>query len=144
MLYRTSERMTWATPWFDAMIPLISVLGPLVGVPLTLITFYLRSMREHQVAWHAEQVRRLDAVELAVRELRQAIREFERDYTSKEEWLRECMQTRQILNRLSDAVVHRSTRQTSPARYEAVRAGEDSDNAQNRDRGAGGAVGDRD
>lgn len=92
--------MRWTTVWMETVVPLLSVLTPLVGVPLTLITFYLRSLREHQVSWHADQVRRLDAVETAARELRATMREFERDYTTKEEWLRECMQARRTLARL--------------------------------------------
>ena len=36
----------------EAAGPLLAVLTPLVAVPLTVITFYLRSLREHQVTWH--------------------------------------------------------------------------------------------
>ena len=84
---------------------LLAVLTPLVAVPLTVITFYLRSLREHQVTWHGELVRRLEAVEASVMDLRDTVSEFERDYTSKEEWLRECMQARHTLGQLKEASV---------------------------------------
>ena len=84
---------------------LLTVLTPLVAVPLTVITFYLRSLREHQVTWHGELVRRFEAVEASVTDLRKIVAEFERDYTSKEEWLRECMQARHTLERLKETSV---------------------------------------
>ncbi len=84
---------------------LLAVLTPLVAVPLTVITFYLRSLREHQVTWHSELVRRFETVEASVTDLRKIVSEFERDYTSKEEWLRECMQARHTLEQLKEASV---------------------------------------
>ncbi len=80
---------------------LLGVLTPLVAVPLTVITFYLRSLREHQISWHAEFIRRVEAVEASTAELRKLLREFERDFTTKEEWLRECMQARRTLEELA-------------------------------------------
>lgn len=88
---------------------LLAVLTPLVAVPLTIITFYLRSLREHQVTWHAELVRRIDAVEASLGEVRKTLSEFERDYTTKEEWLRECMATRQTLQQLTEATLRMET-----------------------------------
>lgn len=58
---------------------LLTVLTPLVAVPLTVITFYLRSLREHQLSWHGELVRRIESVEGSTLELRKAMGEFERD-----------------------------------------------------------------
>lgn len=84
---------------------LLSVLTPLVVVPLTVITFYLRSMREHQLSWHAALVRRVDAMEDGIAEIRKSIKDLEREYTTKEEWLRECMQTRRLLEHATDAAV---------------------------------------
>jgi len=88
---------------------LLSVLTPLVLVPLTVITFYLRSMREHQLSWHAALVRRVDAIEDAVAEVRRSIKDLEREYTTKEEWLRECMHTRRLLERVTDRARHKET-----------------------------------
>lgn len=76
---------------------LLTVLTPLVAVPLTVITFYLRSLREHQLSRHGELVRRIESVEGSTLELRKAMDEFERDYTTKEEWLRELMNARRML-----------------------------------------------
>lgn len=95
----------WLDSLLDMVVPLLTVLTPLVAVPLTIITFYLRSLREEQVSWHAELVRRLDSVEGAVREQRALVRDFERDYATKEEWLREYMYTRQTLERLRESTV---------------------------------------
>ncbi len=89
--------------------PLLTVLTPLVAVPLTVITFYLRSLREHQVSWHADLVRRVESVEALVATVREAVAEFERDYTTKEEWLRECMMARRTLEQLSETTVRIET-----------------------------------
>jgi hypothetical protein len=88
---------------------LLTVLTPLVAVPLTVITFYLRSMREHQISRHAELVRRMDSVEDMITELRKTLGEFERDYTTKEEWLRECMQARRTLEQVREATIRMDT-----------------------------------
>lgn len=81
---------------------LLAVLTPLCAVPMTLIVFYLRGLRENQQAWQAESVRRIDAMEGAFGELRRAVESFERDYATKEEWLRECMHARRMLEQLSE------------------------------------------
>ena len=83
----------------------LTILTPLVAVPLTIITFYLRSLREHQVSWHADLVRRVESVEAAMVDLRKTLTEFERIYTTKEEWLRECMMARRTLEQLSETTV---------------------------------------
>jgi len=84
---------------------LLGILTPLVAVPLTVITFYLRSLREHQVTWHTELLRRIEAVEASAVDLRKTLSTFERDYTTKEEWLRECMLARQGLAHLTEMTV---------------------------------------
>ncbi len=88
---------------------LLTILTPLVAIPLTVITFYLRSLREHQVSWHAELVRRVESVEASTVALRTTIAELERDFTTKEEWLRECMLARRTLEQLSEATVRIET-----------------------------------
>ena len=80
----------------------LAVVTPLVAVPLTVLTFYLRSIREYQLTWQSELVRRCDGVELLAKELRRAFGEFERDCVTKEEWLRECMHARRTLERLTE------------------------------------------
>ena len=87
----------------------LTILAPLVAVPLTMITFYLRSLREHQVSWHNELVRRVEAIENVLGNLRGSVSDFERDYTTKEEWLREGMWARRTLENLSGSVVRLET-----------------------------------
>ena len=114
--------MTLASFW-ELSGTFLTVLTPLTAVPLTVITFYLRSIREHQISWHAQWVRRLEAVEAAATELRRTIGEFERDYATKEEWLRECMYARRKLEQLGETVVRIETlmeKGAGPPSHEAV------------------------
>ena len=83
---------------------LVLVLPPLVAVPLTIITFYLRSLREHQLARHGELVRQVETLADSVSSLRERHREFERDYTTKEEWVRETTQLRRRVEIVGDAI----------------------------------------
>lgn len=100
--------------YMQSVSTLLSVLTPLVLVPLTVIMFYLRSMREHQLSWHAALVRRVDAIEDAVAEVRRSIKELEHEYTTKEEWLRECMHTRRLLERVADRARHMDAADREP------------------------------
>jgi DNA repair exonuclease SbcCD ATPase subunit len=84
---------------------LVGVLGPLVGVPLTAITLYLRAIREHQTAGAAEVMHRIENVERSIRELSRSMTDIERDFTTKEEWLRESMHARQQIERLTEVMV---------------------------------------
>ena len=88
---------------------LLAVLTPLVTVPLTVIIFYLRSLREQQVSWHGALARRVELLEESMADLRKTLTEFERDYTGKEEWLRECMHTRRVLEQLIETTVRVET-----------------------------------
>jgi hypothetical protein len=88
---------------------LLAVLTPLVAVPLTVITFYLRSLREHQVTWHADLVRRMEGTEKTMVELREHLSDFERDYTSKEEWLRESLGARRQIEQLKETAIRIET-----------------------------------
>ena len=101
--------------WLESTGALLTILTPLFAVPLTVITFYLRSLREHQVCWHAELIRRVEAIEASVLDLRKAFGEFERDYTTKEEWLRECMLARRTLEQLTETTVRIETRMQGAA-----------------------------
>ena len=88
---------------------LLGILTPLVAVPLTVITFYLRSIREQEQSWHADFQRRLDAIEVSLGTMQDRVCDFERDFTTKEEWLRECMLARRALERLSTAGIRAET-----------------------------------
>jgi len=82
----------------------VGVFSPLVGVPLTVITLYLRAIREHQTTTLAEVTHRIEMMESSVRDLLRSTAEFEREYTTKEERVRESMLARQRLKRLTELV----------------------------------------
>ncbi len=92
----------------------MAALAPLVAVPLAAITFYLRSLREHQVVRHAELVRRFELLESVTSSIRTSVAAFERDYTTKEEWLRECMFARGRAERLAETVARLQARLEAP------------------------------
>jgi len=83
---------------------LVGVLSPLVGVPLVMITFYLRTIREHQTSTMAEITHRIDTIEGSIRGLLRRTAGFDREYTTKEEWVRESMLARQRLEHLTELV----------------------------------------
>ncbi len=83
---------------------LVSVLAPMVGVPLGAITLYLRAIREHQTTATAQLTHRIEAMESSIRDLLRRLAEFEREYTTKEEWVRESMLARQKLERLTEMI----------------------------------------
>ena len=93
--------MLAAVDW-QTMGILLAALGPLTGVPLTMVAFYLRGLREQQRQRNEEAARRVEAVEDDLRAVRISLGRFERDYTRKEEWLRESMPARQQLERLTE------------------------------------------
>ncbi len=109
---------------------LLAVLTPLVAVPLTVITFYLRSLREQQGSRHSEIVHRLEQSESSIAGLRRSLTEIARDYTSKEEWLRECMHTRRLLERLTE----RTIRMEAPYRAERGQGNADAEDDSQRSR----------
>jgi len=100
---------------------MVTILTSVVAVPLTVLTFYLRSMREHQMTRHADLAGEVESVRAATVELRKTLADIERDYTTKEEWLRECMDARRALGQLSrstirlEATLWTCLRQASPA-----------------------------
>jgi cob(I)alamin adenosyltransferase len=81
---------------------LVGVLSPLVGVPLGVISLYLRALREHQTTTMTEMVRRIETMERSINDLLRSTAEFEREYATKEEWVRESMLARQRLERLTE------------------------------------------
>jgi len=88
---------------------ILTLVTPLIAVPLTAMTFYVRSLREQHDAALAGLIRRFEVVDSAVAELRRMLLAFERDYTTKDEWLRECMLARRTLDQLSETAVRLET-----------------------------------
>lgn len=83
---------------------LVGVLSPLVGVPLVMVTFYLRAIRDHQTNLMRELSHRIETLESVMRDHIQRSAEFDRDFTTKEEWVRESMVSRQRLEHLTELV----------------------------------------
>jgi len=82
----------------------LAVLAPLVGVPLAAITFYLRALREQGTGRLGELGRRVDRLDQAVAELARRLDDVNRDFTTKEEWIRESMLARSERQWLTQAV----------------------------------------
>jgi hypothetical protein len=89
---------------------LVAVLAPLVGVPLSVMTLYLRAIREDQASRGRDAARRIETLEQQARGLEKVAEEVARDYTTKEEWLRESMLARQQLQRLTEMVARMQAR----------------------------------
>lgn len=87
----------------------MAVLTPLVGVPLTAITLYLRALRQQSSGALSDLTRRLDRLDTLVDALTRRITDVERDSATKEEWIRESMLARRERQWLSEAVVRLET-----------------------------------
>lgn len=87
---------------FQQAAVITAVLSPLVGIPLGVITMYLRAIREHQAVSLADVTQRIATLESAIKDLLRAKADFEREYATKEEWVRESMLARQRLERLTE------------------------------------------
>lgn len=99
---------------------LLAVFMPLVVVPLTVMIFYLRAVRDHQTVKHAEVERMMESCRREVSELRRTVSLIERDFATKEEWLRESMLARQTLERLTENLA-RAQAQLEHARVDGPR-----------------------
>lgn len=87
----------------------LAVLTPLVAVPLTVLSFYLRALRDGQMKGQADTERRFAGVDTAIVQLRQSVADVVRDYATKEEWLRECMHARRKIEQLTETAVRLET-----------------------------------
>ncbi len=83
---------------------MVGVLSPLVGVPLGMIALYLRAIREQQSITTSEIARRIHTIEASLDHLVRRTAEYDREFATKEEWLRESMLARQRLERLTELV----------------------------------------
>ena len=89
---------------------LVAVLGTMVGVPLSVMTLYLRAIRDTQINRDRENASRLKGVEGHIRNVERQVEVVERDYTTKEEWLRESMLARKQLERLTEMMARMQVR----------------------------------
>lgn len=100
--------------------------APLATAALSVVVFYLRSIREHQIERHAELLRRLERAEEDAARMRSAVRDVQRAFTTKEEWLRETMLARRRLDALMRAVARlEAQRGRRDAASEAARCREE-------------------
>ncbi len=88
---------------------MVAVVAPLVALPLTVIMFHLKALREHQASRREELARRVDTLDESLGAARRTLVEMQRDYTTKEEWLRESMASRHHLERMLTAVTRLET-----------------------------------
>ncbi|HOA73978.1 MAG TPA: hypothetical protein PL151_14260 [Phycisphaerae bacterium] len=84
---------------------IVGALSPLVGVPLVMITLYLRAIREHQTHSLAGVSHRIEQIEISIRDLLRSTADLDREFATKEEWVRESMLARQNLERLTQMVI---------------------------------------
>jgi hypothetical protein len=87
----------------------LALLAPLVGVPLTFITFYLKGLREHQVSRFGELTQRAETLESALQRVGEELKALQRDYATKEEWLRESMWARGQIEKLTASIARAET-----------------------------------
>jgi hypothetical protein len=83
---------------------IVGVISPLVGVPLVMITLYLRAIRDHQASASVNMCHRIEVIEVAIRDLLKSTADLDREFATKEEWVRESMLARQGLERLTEMV----------------------------------------
>lgn len=100
---------TMIATWLESTGTLLTVLTPLVAVPLTVITFYLRSLREQQTSNQSHNSGRIEAIEKSTASMQQSLTALERDYATKEEWLRESTHARRAIEQLTETVIRIET-----------------------------------
>ncbi len=81
----------------------LAILVPLVAVPLTVITFYLKGLRDQQTDRYGDLAHRVALADAARQRLHDDLVDLRRDYTTKEEWLRESMWARGQIEKLRAA-----------------------------------------
>ncbi len=87
----------------------LAVVAPLVGVPLTVMTFYLKSLREQQAGRFSDLTERVSTTGKELRRVVEDVGQIRRNFATKEEWLRETMWARQRIEALSAASMRAET-----------------------------------
>lgn len=81
---------------------MIGAMSMLVGIPLSAIVLYLRSIREEQRLLQVTFARRIEKNETECQRVELSVGRVQRNYTTKEEWVRETMLARHQLERLTE------------------------------------------
>lgn len=87
----------------------LAVVAPLVGVPLTVMTFYLKGLREQQAGRISDLAERVNTAGEELRRVVEDVAQIQRGFATKEEWLRETMWARGRIESLSAAVMRAET-----------------------------------
>jgi len=77
---------------------------PLLGIPLALVSQYIKGIHEIQVKRTEDLIDRINYLGEQIQLLSKVVHEFERHYTTKEEWLREMNQTRSHMEKVTEMV----------------------------------------
>ncbi|NOX59715.1 MAG: hypothetical protein GXP29_12790 [Planctomycetes bacterium] len=83
----------------------LAVVAPLVAVPLTVMTFYLKGLREQQAGRFSDLADRVNSTSEGLRRVLDDVALMQRNYTTKEEWLRETMWARGKIESLCASVM---------------------------------------
>ncbi len=95
--------MTW-----PSMTSLVAVLAPLVAAPMGLVVLYLKAVHDGLTERCHQLSRQLEQCSERLAHLGDELSAVQRNYTTKEEWLRESLLTRQALERIGEALTRLS------------------------------------
>jgi len=112
-----------APPDWSTIASLAAAVSAVVGLPLTVIIFYLRAMREDQRAFVAEWQRRAERLESDNRRLGSALHTLARTSTPRREWRREQAAIRRELGRLAGVLACLRSEGIESSRSAGRRAG---------------------
>jgi hypothetical protein len=87
---------------WELIATMIGALSMLVGIPLSAIVMYLRAIREEQRMLQVTLARRVERIEAECQRVELSVEHVQRNYTTKEEWVRETMLARNQLERLTE------------------------------------------
>jgi hypothetical protein len=84
---------------------LVAVLAPLVAAPMGLVVLYLKAVHDGLTQRSHELSRQLERCSERLMRLGDELSAVQRNYTTKEEWLRESLLTRQTLEQIRQTLV---------------------------------------
>jgi hypothetical protein len=87
---------------YATLTSLVAVLAPLVAAPMGLVVLYLKAVHDGLTERCHELSRQLEGCAERLLRLSDELSAVQRNYTTKEEWLRESLLTRQTLERIRE------------------------------------------
>jgi septation ring formation regulator EzrA len=91
---------------------LVAILGTMTAAPVTLVVIFLKSMHEAQAARHHELSRQIERTGERVGRLTEEVAAVQRNYATKEEWLRESLLVREALQSTRESLARLEALQT--------------------------------